>query len=264
MTMLRYQILSTIAVVMAFGIAARAAEPDSSIKIDAAKVLNHVSPLMYGSCIEDVNHEIYGGLYAQMIFGESFEEPPREPGPGVSGMWDAVVTGEAVGRFACDHDKPLNSARSQKIEFVRGEGTVGIANRGLNRWGLTFREGRVYSGRLYLWRGRYEGQVSVALQSGDGRRTYARQGLGPVSGDWQRFEFTLQSSATDSNGRFAIWIDKPGTVWVDQVHLSGTGDDLFHGLPMRGDIGKSLESEGLTVLRYGGSMVNAPNIAGRR
>ena len=71
-------------------VAARAAEPDSSIKIDAGKVLNHVSPLMYGSCIEDVNHEIYGGLYAQMIFGESFEEPPREPGPGVSGMWDTA------------------------------------------------------------------------------------------------------------------------------------------------------------------------------
>jgi hypothetical protein len=28
--------------------------------------------LMYGSCIEDVNHEIYGGLYDQKIFVESF------------------------------------------------------------------------------------------------------------------------------------------------------------------------------------------------
>src|SRR5260221_820859 len=48
---------------------------DSSLKIDAAKVVNRITPWMYGSCIEDVNHEIYGGLYAQMIFGESFEEP---------------------------------------------------------------------------------------------------------------------------------------------------------------------------------------------
>src|SRR4051812_45754545 len=54
---------------------------DSSLKIDAAKVVNHVSRLMYGSCIEDVNHEIYGGLYAQLIFGESFEEPPRAVPP---------------------------------------------------------------------------------------------------------------------------------------------------------------------------------------
>ncbi len=237
---------------------ARAAEPDSSIKVDAGKVLNHVSPLMYGSCIEDVNHEIYGGLYAQMIFGESFEEPPREPGPGVSGMWDTVVTGEAIGRFAWDHDKPFNSARSQKIELVRGKGTVGIANRGLNRWGLAFCEGQTCSGRLYLRQAGFNGQVTIALQSADGKQTFAEQNLGPVGRDWRRFEFSMKPSSSDTNSRFAIWIDKPGTVWVDQVYLSETGNELFHGLPMRGDIGRMLEDEGLTVLRYGGSMVNAP------
>lgn len=39
-------------------------------------MVNQVSPWLTGSCIEDVNHEIYGGLYDQKIFGESFEEPP--------------------------------------------------------------------------------------------------------------------------------------------------------------------------------------------
>ena len=36
-----------------------------------------VNPLQFGACFEDLNHEIYGGLYAQMIFGESFEEGPE-------------------------------------------------------------------------------------------------------------------------------------------------------------------------------------------
>src|SRR5262249_36134978 len=31
---------------------------------------------MTGVCIEDVNHEIYGGISSQMVFGESFQEPP--------------------------------------------------------------------------------------------------------------------------------------------------------------------------------------------
>ncbi|GAB6008652.1 family 16 glycoside hydrolase [Dysgonomonas reticulitermitis] len=44
------------------------------ISVDAGKVENKIPPLLYGSCIEDVNHEIYGGLYDQRIFGESFEE----------------------------------------------------------------------------------------------------------------------------------------------------------------------------------------------
>jgi len=47
----------------------------AQIKVDAANVLNKISPVLYGSCTEDVNHEIYGGLYDQLLFGESFEEP---------------------------------------------------------------------------------------------------------------------------------------------------------------------------------------------
>ena len=38
-----------------------------------------VSRHLTGACIEDVNHEIYGGIYSQMIFGESFQEPPPAP-----------------------------------------------------------------------------------------------------------------------------------------------------------------------------------------
>ncbi|HEV2973208.1 MAG TPA: alpha-L-arabinofuranosidase C-terminal domain-containing protein [Pirellulales bacterium] len=253
------QIRAIIAVVVFLAPIANAAEPAAAIKIDAGKVLNHVTPLMYGSCIEDVNHEIFGGLYAQMIFGESFEEPPaKNSTDGLSGMWDAVQTGEATPRFTWDADRPINSARSQKIELLRGEGTVGVANRGLNRWGLTFREGRTYSGLLYLRQIGYDGAVTVALQSADGKQNYAAERLAPIGADWKRYEFNLKSSGADTNARFAVWIDKPGACWVDQVFLSGTGDELFHNLPIRGDIGRMLQDQGLTVLRYGGCMVNAP------
>ncbi|MDO4194858.1 MAG: DUF1080 domain-containing protein [Prevotellaceae bacterium] len=46
-----------------------------SITIDAANIKGGISPLIYGAGAEDVNHEIYGGLYDQRIFGEGFEEP---------------------------------------------------------------------------------------------------------------------------------------------------------------------------------------------
>ena len=45
-----------------------------TLKIDAGQEVARVSPLIYGAGAEDVNHEIYGGLYDQRIFGESFEE----------------------------------------------------------------------------------------------------------------------------------------------------------------------------------------------
>jgi alpha-L-arabinofuranosidase len=413
---------------------------DSLLRVTPARVLNRISPWMYGSCIEDVNHEIYGGLYAQRIFGESFEEPPNasplagwtafggswrvergalavgadagaklvrnrsnvadfsvscdlrfadanaeaaglilrvshprvgpdnwngyevslnlrhqtlllgrhrndweplrsvpvsiEPGrwrhlradlagrtlrvfldnapsplieytdgagtlstgraglrtwnsnvafrnftissrdgvvqdsldkalppdqrAAVSGMWDAVVTGSARASYAWDARDPFNSARSQRITDLGGTGIAGIANRGLNRWGISVRRGRTMAGRLYLRGSNASTPVTVALQSADGRRTYAKTRLRPAGRAWSRRDFTLKPDATDPDARFAVWIERPGTVWVDQAYLSDTGRALFRGLPFRADIAEKLVSEGLTFLRYGGTMVNAP------
>lgn len=65
-----------------------------------------------------------------------------------------------------------NGACSQSVEFVSGTGTVGIANAGLNRWGIAMRKGQTFEGRLYL---RGSGDVVVALQSADGTKEYASQ-----------------------------------------------------------------------------------------
>ena len=412
---------------------------DSTINVDASRVVNKISPLMYGSCIEDVNHEIYGGLYAQMIFGESFEEPPArspaqgwtifggqwkagqgvftvgadfgakavreereitdgavsvqvrfhddqgengglilrvsdphvgadnwigyevslspknhvmagrhhndyrllkqvpatvEPGRwytlrvvlqgntlrvfiddarepaitvtdddpaaitkgrvgvrtwgsdvdfrdltirtpegeivdrftpdpmlevdgGLSGMWDAISTGDATPRLTWDADQPFNTTRSQKMERATGKGAVGIANRGLNRWGLSVRQGRPLAGRVHLRQKDFDGTAAVALQSEDGSKTYATHKIGEIGADWGAHEFTLAPSATDPNARFVLLIDGNGAVWADQVSLAPTGEDLFKGLQIRGDIARALQKEGLTALRYGGSMVNA-------
>lgn len=56
-----------------------AEKTDAIINVDVTKIEQEVTPYLYGACIEDVNHEIYGGLYDQKIFGESFEEPIPSP-----------------------------------------------------------------------------------------------------------------------------------------------------------------------------------------
>ena len=43
--------------------------------------MHRLSPYLTGACIEDVNHEVYGGIDSQMIFGESFQEPGGTPPP---------------------------------------------------------------------------------------------------------------------------------------------------------------------------------------
>ena len=48
------------------------AAQDAVIRVDAGKVENKITPYLYGACMEDVNHEIYGGLYDQKNFRREF------------------------------------------------------------------------------------------------------------------------------------------------------------------------------------------------
>ena len=59
-------------------IAVRIAEcQDAQIHVDASRDVHRISRLLTGACLEDVNHEIYGGLYSQMIFGETLDSVAR-------------------------------------------------------------------------------------------------------------------------------------------------------------------------------------------
>ena len=411
------------------------AATDSTITVSPDRVVNHITPWMYGSCIEDVNHEIYGGLYDQRIFGESFEEPPAAdrivgwkayggdwrvtgntahvgadagaklilddpdmgdgaveaqvrfegtggenagllvrvrnagvgadefdgyevslqpdghvilgkhrhnwqplrqapvavkagewnrlrvemtgprlriyvnsaidpaidftvpdhplltgnaalrtwnsdvsfqavrtepdgtarnasfrtvPGPHVSGQWEAVSTGSAMASFERDADHAYNDSHSQRIRFESGSGTAGIANRGLNHWGIATRKGHTFEGYLYLRGDGLTGPVTVALQSGDGKSIYAVKKISGVTGDWRKYSFELKPGTNDPNARFAVWIDRPGTLWVDQAVLMPVKKDRFRGLPIRKDIADMLVAGKVRFLRYGGTMVNVP------
>ncbi len=226
---------------------------ETRIVVQAVHVLHSVSRYLTGACIEDVNHEIYGGLYSQMIFGESFQEP----GAQVSGMWRALRRGSATGAWAIEKDRPFVGTQSQRLAFIGGSGEVGVANEGLNRWGMYFAGGRRYEGLLWA-RANEPIEVWVALESGDGKAVLAQKSLPLQAGDWQRLAFSLVAKSTVSNGRFAIELRQPGSVVLGYAFLEPGPWGRFKGLPVRRDVAEALIDEGITVLRYGGSMVNAP------
>ncbi len=184
--------------------------------------------------------------------------PAGNSGMEVSGMWDRVQTGAAHGAWSWDSVKPYNTDHSQRLAFTGGSGTIGIANRGLNRWGINVRPGQLFAGRVYLRGNGFKGTVFVALQSKDGSKTYAVSALKGVGAGWKPFDFKLKSSISDHEARFALWIESPGEIWADQTSLMLTGADLYKGLPVRADIVNMLKKQGIHFLRYGGSMVNAP------
>ena len=234
---------------------------DVTINVQADHVVGPVSRLLTGACIEDVNHEIYGGLYSQMLFGESFQEPapppprPTEKGPEISGMWRPLRGGTAIGGFAIVTERPFAGRQSQQVSFDSGQGEWGIENQGLNHWGLNFVAGKTYEG--YVWaRAGKKTELVAALESRDGSQVYAQTPLVVASDDWQRLDFTLTPDASDQTGRFALKLKEPGTVTLGHAFLQPGEWGRFKGLPVRRDVAEGLIGQGITVLRYGGSMVN--------
>jgi Domain of Unknown Function (DUF1080)/Alpha-L-arabinofuranosidase C-terminal domain len=174
----------------------------------------------------------------------------------VSGMWAGVATGSVVGQCSLETSNPFVGTQSQRITFQSGAGALGVANEGLNRWGMNFVAGKEYDGCLDV-RADAPTEVTVALESGDGGRVYASEDLQVTSNNWEHLDFTLTPSAGDGDGRFTVELKQPGSVVVGYAFLEPGAWGRFAGLPVRQDVAEGLVNQGITVLRYGGSMVNA-------
>lgn len=410
------------------------AEPDAVIHVHADRTVGRVSPYTTGACIEDVNHEIYGGLYSQMVFGESFQEPPLTTAPVgfsayggswrvregelsaiagqgyklihdstvlqngeasveilfadrtsgnaglilrverpaigadhftgyevalhpdtgtlllgrhrqnwepirtipcpvplnewitlsvrvkdrslhvtvngkeiaeyednehpllagkvglrtwqrdakfrnlivttgdqtqqisiretdrpvdvVSGMWRAVRNGDCQGSLSLDPSAFIG-AQSQRITMTSDVGEIGVENRGLNRWGMNWVADRPYNGFVWAKADR-PATLHVSAEDQTGAVVLATKPLPVKAGDWQKIEFTLTPGTADTRGRLTLSLKEAGSVVLGHVAVHPGDWGQFKGLPVRRDVSEALINQGLTVLRYGGSMVNCP------
>ena len=149
-------------------LSARGATPSSSSSnVTATRIVVHadavlvadLSPALVGHGIEDVNHELIGGIYTQAVFGESFEEPAGPggisgaPGGPARATWAAVAPVPAGCSFSVAAGDAFNGAQSQAI-LASGAAAApcGVQNRGLGSGGLSLAPGVDYAVRLFAKR----------------------------------------------------------------------------------------------------------------
>ena len=237
-----------------------------TIAVDLSDVRAEVPRTLYGTGMEDVNHEIYGGLDAQRLHDESFEETlPRQTYPCGSDsrcafglecgrQWDEIATGG--GRLAVVTNVAHLGRRSQMLE--PSTGTAGVVNRGLNGWGVPCRAGKKIVGHMFV-RGSV-GRLEVKLQSKDASAVYANGTLeAQEEGEWKKVCFTLVPDTTDPAASIAIVASGGGRAFVDDVYLADEPTNEFGRIGCREDIVDAFRREGVTFLRWGGSMANAPD-----
>ena len=98
----------------------------------------------------------------------------------------------------------------------------------------------------------------ASLESRDAK-VYAETPLAVAGNQWQRIDFSLTPPPRRTScGRFALKLKQPGSVTLGYVLLQPGTWGRFKGLPVRRDVAEGMIAQGITVLRYGGSMVNHP------
>ncbi|HKP80600.1 MAG TPA: alpha-L-arabinofuranosidase C-terminal domain-containing protein [Pyrinomonadaceae bacterium] len=197
------------------------AQTRASISIDARRVENRISPLLYGQFLEFMYEGIKGGLHAELIRNRSFEEAPNVIG--LSRNWERYPddrNDDYALTFHWDNQFAYPQTRNEhSLRVVAGDGV--IERHGIYQPRIAIKSGLEYRGYIWLRTTDYDGDITVALESdSDQRQIYATANVNGISkGDWRKYPFSLKATRNDPLARFAILFPGRGTVWIDQVSL---------------------------------------------
>jgi alpha-L-arabinofuranosidase len=203
----------------------------ATIVVDAGKVENSISPMLYGQFLEFMFEGMKGGLHAELLRDRSFEEPPnaiglprnwerypddRDDDYGLNFVWDASVSYPPKRTLKVETGEKQSPEHSLRIEA--GDGVV--PRHGFYQARVPVRAGAEYRGHVWLKTETYAGAITVALES-DVKlgETYASADINNVSGDWREYVFTLRPTHTDPLARLCFLFYGRGRVWADQVSL---------------------------------------------
>lgn len=226
-----------------------------------------ISDTLYGIFLEDINHALDGGLYAELVKNRSFEYGGIAGNHNKHGWGSYDETGVSLDFSIVDGTEDGSYLHENNPHYARltntGENArPGIFNRGYLD-GMCLQDGGEYTFSVYLKSpDGYDGSVSVALL--DKARLLASEEITGLTGQWQKYELTLQvdysqtengmeeSSMTASGPSLLLQIGK-GTVDMDMVSLLPV--DTYRDLPVRRDLGEMLEALKPSFLRFPGGCV---------
>src|SRR5205085_1583950 len=123
-----------------------------------------------------------------------------------------------------DPKQPLNSALITSLRLDVKSASVatpaGAANSGY--WGIPVKSRTRYRASLFAKAAPgFSGPLALAIESEDGAKKYATATLPRLTGEWRQYSAILKTGdvAPTTKARFAITIDRPGTVWLGLVSL---------------------------------------------
>jgi len=221
--------------VMFWGVGGQVQAP-ASIRVQLEQKTGVIDPLVYGHFTEDTLSSYEGGISSEMLFNRKFEIPEERDiqqiiFTGVPASWEAIVLDTSV-TLVPDTEVYFSPSRSQRITLSRaGGGPAGIQQSGyhyvmphLSRKQrienpFLFLPGEVYEVRVACKSKDFAGPLHLALGESH-ERAVAKRSFDLSRGqDWRVYTGELKPSARSEKSKFMVYIDTPGTVWIDSVSL---------------------------------------------
>jgi alpha-L-arabinofuranosidase len=238
----------------------QAALDAGQITIDAGKAAHPLPSTFFGLMVEDINHSMHGGLYAQLVQNGSMMASDAEPL-----RWSAL--GEC--EISLDAKNPLNAAlsRSLRVEF-RGESKdqpQGVSNSGY--WGIPVIPSQTYTASFFAKASRrLSGPLTLTIQSVDGKTVYARGQVQGLDTAWRQLSVKLRTAAdapVTASARFVLSANELSgtTLWLDSVSLF---PQTYRNTKLRPDLMVMLQGLQLNLVRFpGGGYLTGGTVANR-
>ncbi len=233
------------------------------VSINLGKTVGKVSPTLYGLMTEEINYSYDGGLYAELIRNRAFKDNAKE-----AAHWSAVQYNGGSASIALDRAGPVNEALNVSLKVEADKLTsgqrAGVANDGY--WGIPIRPQSTYRASFYAKGSeKFQGPLTVAIESSDGTKVYAKAEVEQISSAWKQYtvKLTTGDAVPSSANRFVIATGTPGTFWLSLASLfPPTYNDRPNG--NRIDIMQKLVDMKPTFLRFpGGNYVEGNNMENR-
>jgi alpha-L-arabinofuranosidase len=201
----------------------------ASVRIDATKVANRISPRLYGHFLEYMFEGIKFGLHAELLKNRGFEDAAnasglprdweREPNDRNDDRETTFARDADVAYAAQETPFPADaSAHSLRLAIkARYDGP-----RGVRQSRIPVRAGVAYRASIWLKTADYDGALTLSLaQDREGGRVYASATVPRLTTDdaWHQYTVTLTPAAPDPLAKLALAFDGKGRLWLDQVSL---------------------------------------------
>jgi len=244
--------------------------PAPSVTVNANNVTHQMNKYFMG-CHSDSGYvQQPRGFYAQMIYGDCFEE-----------QWNTVIDSGVQATVAKDSTQTFNTKSSMKIAVTSGTGFAGVTNRGLGNEGLVFYAGKDYDGYAFV-KTSAAIKLFAAIEDYESTKELASETISvSASGNWQQVNFTFTSLSSTTcvgitpgsdpqvncgnmgpgaghicvkcAGQFKIGIQGTGTVNIGYVYLQPGTWGRYKGLPVLQSAVDTLTQMGITSIRQGGT-----------